>query len=312
MLVKIQGLPNYSKIIIFMLFVIGISTVVYAEETEKSLEKSSFAKEVFQEDFKKVNPPNRTPVFRWDFSEPGIEHNYSYEQKVKMKNDMQSSFGGGESKNIEQEMSTKGKLIIKSQGNGTAKMVLKDMKMSMGGSKSETMAQQMPPIVVQEVNEDGSGSFGDNSLDMMLKTLFPLPQQPINVGESVDIPVQMPFNAMGSVLQATGRSHITLSKYVMVGDRFCAKFNVDTVISEMQIPKEIKGDYGCSVKGTSVFYFDVENRVFVSGKIAMLMTLSVDAPMPKTNIPEEKSTEMPKSSNMTMVNDNFVQVELQK
>lgn len=226
------------------------------------------------------------------------------------------SFMGGKSDGAGQAMSAKGVLLIKSQGDGTANMVLKDMKMSMkiemNNEAPQTMGQQMPPVVVQGMKEDGSGSFGNTSQDMALKKLFPLPTKELKVGESIDVPAQMPFNAMGSMLQVKGRSRITLTRYVTAGKRTYAQFDVDTDISELKVPKELKGEYKCFNKEKAVFYFDVESRSFVSGTIAALMKFSIDAPMPEMESSEKDAPDMPKRAQMSMMSDNLIRVKLRE
>jgi hypothetical protein len=284
-------------------------------EKNTSATASQFAKEVGKENFKKAEPPSVVPVFLWDFSKDKAVHTYAYEQKVESKTDMGRSFGG-KSGGMRQEMLAKGLLLIKSQGDSTAEFVLKDMKMSMkidtGEDKPKTMEQQMPPFVVQGMKEDGSGSFGNSSQDMLLKMVFPLPTKSLKVGESVDVPAQMPFNAMGSMLNVTGQSRITLTQYVTIGDRTCAQLDVDTDIAQLKVPSELKGEYKCSTKGTSVFYFDVSDRSFVSGTIALIMQLSIDAPMPQMTIPGDDLSDMPKRSKMSMVSDNLIKVKLKE
>lgn len=276
---------------------------------------SRFLAEIDKEKYKKVDPPSAVPIFRWDFSKTKVVHTYAYEQEVRSKTDMGKSFGG-KSGGMGQEMSAKGVLLVKSQGDSTAELVLKDMKMSMkmdmGEDEPKTMEQQMPPFVMQGMKEDGSGSLGHSSQDILLKMLFPLPKEDLKVGDSVDVPAQMPFNAMGSMLQVTGRSRITLTQYVKIAGRTCAQLDVDTDISNLKIPTELKGEYKCSNKGTSVFYFDVESRVFVSGTIALLMQFSIDAPMPQMKIPGEDTSDMPKRSKMSMLSDNLIIVKLKE
>ncbi|NTW59689.1 MAG: hypothetical protein HGA43_11040 [Nitrospirae bacterium] len=215
-----------------LLFMVGLHSALYAAITESTAPASKFAKEVTKETYKQVNPPAAVPVFRWDFSKAQVVHTYAYEQEVRSKTNMGSL--GDKSGDMGQEMSAKGALLIKSQGDKTAELVLKDVKMSMkmdmGDKEPKTMEQQMPSFVVQGMKEDGSGSFGNSSQDMLLKMLFPLPPQSLKVGESVNMPAQMPFNAMGSVLEVKGRSRITLSRYVKIGSRTCAQFDVDTDI----------------------------------------------------------------------------------
>ena len=275
---------------------------------------SRFLREIENQKHKDTEPPTAVSVFKWDFSNKDV-HTYAYEQEVRSKTDMGASFGG-KSGGMAQEMSAKGVLLIKSQGDSTAELVLKDVKMSMKMDMREdepkTMEQQMPPFVVQGMKEDGSGSFGNSSQDMLLKMLFPLPSKALKVGDSVDVPAQMPFNAMGSMLQVTGRSRITLTRYVKIGERTCAQLDVDTDISKLKVHTELKGEYKCSTKGRSVFYFDVASRSFVSGTIALLMQISIDDPMPQMKISGEDAPDMPKRSKMSMASDNLIRVKLKE
>lgn len=300
---------------VIMLLTIGLCSTSCTAENDKSAKGSQFAKLIAKDKYKKVQPPATAPVFRWDFSKDKVVHTYSYEQQVRNKTDMGGAMGG-KSGGIGQDISAKGVLLIKSQGNKTAELVLKDMqarmKMDTGEGKPRTMEQAVPPFVVQGVKEDGSGSFGNSSQDNVLKMLFPLPPKPLKVGDSADVPVEMPFNAMGSVLQVKGRSRITLTRYVRIGKRLCAQLDVDTDISKMKVPEELKGKYKCSTKGTSVFYFDIANRSFVSGSIAMLMQFSIDAPMPQIKMSGEDTSDMPKRSKMSMTSDNLIRVKLKE
>lgn len=296
-----------------MLFVLSLCTAACAEKPPVKGGTSQFAKHVNRGQYKGVAAPTAAPVFRWNFGSQDV-HSYTYEQEVRSKTDM-GSFGDKSDDMDQVEMSAKGTLLIKSQGNGTAELVLKDMKMSAkmnsgGDKKPKIMEQTAPPLVVQGMKEDGSGSFGNSSQDMLMKMLFPLPAKFMKVGDSVDVPMQMPFNAMGSVLQVSGRSRITLARYVKIGKHTCAQLDVDTDISEIKIPSELKGEYKCSTKGTAVFYFDVANRYFVSGTIAELMQFSIDAPAPKMKIPGEKTSDIPERSKMSMISDNLIRVEL--
>ncbi|GAG75554.1 unnamed protein product, partial [marine sediment metagenome] len=133
---------------------------------------------------------------------------------------------------------------------------------------------------------------GGIACSMVLGSI-PLPSKTLNVGEAVDVPTQMPFNAMGSRLYVKGRLRITLRRYVKIADRTCAQFDVDIDISDLKVPPELEGEYRCSTKGASVFYFDVSKRRFVSGTTAVQAGLSIDAPAPKIKIPGVEVPDMP-------------------
>lgn len=299
---------------IAVLLVLAMAGSACASKSSSANVTSQFLSELKKETYPETTAPATAPVFRWDFTNKDV-HNYSFEQEARMKTDM-GSFGG-ECGDSGQDMSAKGALMIKSQGDGTADLVLKDVKMTMKmnwgkGKEPKTMEQAAPPMVVQGLKEDGSGSFGNSSQDMLLKMLFPLPTKSLKVGDWVDVPAQMPFNAMGSLLQVKGRSRVTLTRYVNIEDRTCAQLDVDTDISDLKVPSELKGDYECSTRAASVSYFDVGSRLFVSGAIALITEFSVDAPAPQMKMPGEDIPEMPERVKMSMMGDNLIRVKLKE
>ncbi len=320
------NLKIHNRLIIIT-FIICIALIFISCSQEKANDSKSlssqepnlagtsiFLSELVKQDYSEVNSPIKTPAFRWNFSDNKDIHKYDFEQKVHSESDMGKPFESG-TKKAGQEMSVKGTLFLKSQGDGTAEFVLKDTKMNMTmdtGSDTgpKTMEQEMPPMVLQGMKEDGLGSSCNSPQDMLLKMIFPLPSKDLKVGESVDVPAQMPFNAMGSILQVKGYSRITLARYVEIDGRTCAELDVDIDISDLNTPTELKGEYKCSTKGRSLFYFDIDNHRFVSGVTALLMSFSIDAPMPKMNVQGEKSSDAPERAKMSMANDNLIRVSL--
>ena len=100
--------------------------------------------------------------------------------------------------------------------------------------------------------------------------------------------------------------------YVMIGNRKCAQFNSDIDISNLKLPVELEGEYQCSAKGTSVFYFDVSTRSFISGSIAFNLHMYIDAPAPVFELPDEDLKDMPKRSKMSSNSFNFIHLDLKK
>lgn len=301
--------------LIFALLAFVLPITANAGEQNTSKVESRYLNELNTNDYREVKLPKTVPIFRWDFSKKNVQ-TYSYEQEVDNATEMGANIGDGLS-DPEQRMSAKGSLLIKSQADGTAELVLKDLKMIMQVSVSKqddpkVIEQEMPPFAVQGMKEDGTGPFGDSSQDMLLRLIFPLPTKALKVGEYVDVPAQMPFNAMGSQLQAKGRSRITLTKYVLIGNHTCAQFNVDIDISDLKVPSELEGKYLCTTKGSAVFFFDINSRSFVSGSTALLTQFSIDAPMPRMNIQGEATPDMPARMKMSMKSDNLIRVTLQE
>jgi len=81
---------------------------------------SRFLKEVAQarQHHEETGPPAAVPVLKWDFANKDV-HSYTYEQEVRNKMNMGSPVED-KSADMGQEMSAKGMLLIKSQGDGTA------------------------------------------------------------------------------------------------------------------------------------------------------------------------------------------------
>ena len=313
-----------ANILILMVILISIVFLGCSKEDEdkkpssdKSVEQkdyrqSAFLEEVMKEDYAEIESPLDIPMFRWDFSGKKV-YSYTYEQEVRNRMNMGDS--PKTSKDKDQSMTGNAELLIKSQGDHTANFVLRDMEMKMEmnlGEEDEpkVMEQASQPMVVQGMKEDGSLTLCDSSREMFIKTLFPLPPSHLKVGESVDVPAQTPFNAMGSLLQVTGRSRITLTRYVKIGKRVCAQLDTDVDISELNIPSELKGDYNCFTKGASRFFFDIEERCFTSGSIALMLQFSIDAPMPGIKGLENKREDMPSRAQMAMTSDNLIRVAI--
>jgi len=76
------------------------------------------------------------------------------------------------------------------------------------------------------------------------------------------------------------------------------------------VPDEMEGRYRCHVKGRSVFYFNIENRHFISGRVAMIMSMRVEAPAPKMDFPQDANKgNIPGTFKMEMDSDNFISVD---
>jgi hypothetical protein len=217
-----------------------------------------------------------------------------------------------------QNMTGAGILSYKSERDNTARFVLENIVLksehSAEGSETspKTMEMKSPPMVIQGVKEDGNLSIPSSSQTLLLKLLFPLPAQPMKVSDTILNEANMPFNAMGSLLYVKGHSKITLTKYVEINGHKCAKFTSDIDISKMDIPPEMEGKYMALAKGKSVFYFDVDNRKFIVGKLALLMAMDIEAKSPKMNFPDDKenSEKMPETIKMAMNSDNLITLSI--
>ena len=135
--------------------------------------------------------------------------------------------------------------------------------------------------------------------------IFPDRPKPLRVGESVTVPLDVPFDAMNSVLSVEGTSTITLTGYVTIDGRRCARIETDIDMSKLDIPEEMPGTYKCAFKGKSVSYFDVEKSRFVSVEVALAIGMQIEAPMPKVDMGGE---ELPDKMEMSMQVDTLIRL----
>jgi hypothetical protein len=262
--------------------------------------ESKHVNEIGSKSHPEAESPPEAPSLRWDFSKP-VVHAYDHVQT------MESTMSLG----MDMKLDAAGTVLLRSKGNDVAALVMKDMKMNMAskmgtGGEEQTMKSEPPVFVVPGVKEDGSMKTGNSSAEIFLQFLFPLPPKPLRVGESAAVPATMPFNAMGSVLSVEGTSTITLTKYVMIDGRRCARLETN-----IDVPEDLTGTYKCVTRGKSISYFDVERRRFVSVEVALVMGMQLDAPMPKIDMGGKEPPAVPSESmQMSMQMDTLIRLTL--
>ena len=271
---------------------------------------SNFFSEVDQEDYPPAKAPESPPLLRWDFSGKAVYAYDFYEKEVNTAKmlSMEDS--------MEQDGEGTATLLLKSQGDHTAVMVLKDLKLKalvtgIGEGAPKKVEEEPPDITVEGMGEDGSIDPDKLPEGSQFEGLFPLPKKPLNVGESVEMPEDVPFNVAESTLHAKGVTIITLTKYVTIDGHVCAKLVAATDITELDVPGSLEGDYRIFVKGKAVFYFDLESKRFVGGNTAIIMSMRIEAPMPKMNFPEgaPPNLDMPDTIRMAMDSDNLIKLK---
>lgn len=287
-------------------------TAAEAQDPPKSpsrLDPSRFQKEIGKEKHAEGKPPADALNVRFDFSG---KRAYAFDQAQQAEITVVS--GSQDPRPTKQKVDMTGHLILKSKGDRTGTLTLRDLKASMTmemhpGEPPKTMELQPPATSVPNVKEDGTMEGGAANVQPLLKLLFPMPPRPLKPGESVDVPMSMPFNAMGSALTVKGTSKVTHGGYFLVGGKNCARLDVAIDISQLDVPKEIPGKYASICKGKSVYYYDVESDEFASGETAIFMRMAAEGSMPgsKTGDPD-KPEERPKTVQMTMESDNLIRL----
>jgi len=273
--------------------------------------QSRFLVEIGKQKFPEAKPREEALPIRFDFSGTKV-YAFDYSQQVEVLSQMngRTKDAGG----MKQKMDAKGVLLLKSKGDKTGTLVLKDMQMRMGvaaknADPERTREMKSPPMAIPKVTEDGGMEGGALNAQPLLKLLFPMPPKPLKPGESTLVPVSIPFNAMGSPLTVQGTSKVTHSGYVLIDGKVCARLDIEIDVSQLEVPKELDGKYSCSTKGGSVYYYDLESAEFVSGETAVLMKMSIDSKRPGFNTPDqEKPSHLPKTVQMAMDSDTLIRL----
>lgn len=238
--------------------------------------------------------------FQWDFSKQR-KFIYSFSQTVNSENKMNKDRPAEKT-----YMTGAGHLNVRVKENNLADLSLTDIEMQMimyneEGIIRDTITQKASPNVGQDMKPDGR--FGDSNTDFLFTMLFPLPNKNLDKGESDKIPMQMPFNANGSRLFAKGQNTLTFKGYKEIGGRKCVLLEGVIDISQLDIPEELKGKYGCSTTGNATYYFDLDNGYYVGADIKIILDVMMD-----TETEDEDSLGM----YMKMKSDNVYKIRLEK
>lgn len=233
------------------------------------------------EQYPYAEAPSEAPILRWDFS--GYDQ---YRYLIEIDASSVTHIDAGDLSDDSTQTSTaEGDMIIKSQGDHTARIVLENIEVATDfspddGNDSDILKVTGQTMVLQGLKEDGTMGSCNTSEEALVKLILPLPSTPLELGESVDVPVQVPFNAMGSPLPVKGTTTITLKEYVSVNGQLCARLISDIDISEIDIPEEIEGDYECTLTGVSDYLFAVDSKKFILGEVAIVINMKGDFATP--------------------------------
>lgn len=237
---------------------------------------------------------------QWNFSKPKkLVYDFSQESVNKSKS----------SKDEEHEevlVEARGNLNIRIKDDETATLsltdvILKSIFTGTNNHRKDTMVRGMPTRVIQGMKSDGS--FSESNIDVMFKTLFPLPNAVMEIGESVKLPMKIPFNANSSRLYTKGFNTLTLEGYEIFEGRECAVLKGEIKVSELDIPEEVKGDYAFSTTGEATYYFDVSEQLYVGSDIKLVMNVMM-------NTEKEKDNDF--GMYMNMINENVFSIRLKE
>lgn len=160
------------------------------------------------------------------------------------------------------KLSSRGKFVIKTKAKNLADFAITDYKIDVYKLNEkdlpmDTIQDNLPPIIIQDISE--KVSIGDAKY-AYFNFLFLLPNETLRLGETQTLDYQIPFNINNSKIFIKGKVKIAYDDILEIENVKFAKVNCDIQLSNLQIPKEIKGTYRCSFVGNASYLFDLKNK----------------------------------------------------
>lgn len=236
---------------------------------------SIFKNEIDRNKYTINKQPNGAKLFRWDFSNTN-QYVYGYMKKSVI-NDFTNILGTESGRNT-REIILNARLFINSLGNQTADIVLKDLKTVVRYWKEEKKNKQtktklpsIPLIAITSIDERGLKKDEIKNDHSFTDLLFPLPNKPLKLREQTAIDRSVPIAINNKIFTIVGKLKITLTDYVNINGRNCARFES---IANIKNTINLNGkDNKCAIKAHTVYYFDIEDRCLVSGGSALLISI---------------------------------------
>lgn len=196
----------------------------------------------------------------------------------------------GESSNS--KIKGRGELVLHPKSATEANIAMRNLDLTMTnidpqGVPLDTIRVSDQMFVVEGLVNDGTFNLTSTSPDFAYRFLFVLPNKLLNIGESVTMPMQIPFNADGTVLLVGGDINISLEKEEDEAMHFQSTFS----LSELDLPEDFDSDVLLEIKGSGSQVFDLTDQNFTYSEVDMSV---------KMYLKGKGNEEVPAGSIMTM------------
>jgi hypothetical protein len=265
--------------------------------------QSAHTADVVAANYERLPPPTEPVKIRWDFSD---RFNYTYD--MRQTSDSVSVFPGDEPEEPKRIINV-GTMEFKAQGDRVAKIVFTQNETIIDGMPDDEDAKntlKSRPMVVSGLEEDGSMPSAQNQQSTLFRLLFPLPREPLGVGQTATIPFQFPVNVFGSPLSADGRVKLTLTGLVYVRGKICAQVDFVVEVDDVEVPEEIETEFDFAMSGVGRYFFDIEANRLVESSSALIT--SMEAEFPAEYMSKMTEDDAPSTSTMSMSNDILIQL----
>ncbi len=146
----------------------------------------------------------------------------------------------------------------------------------LNGRVLDSLTEPFEPLEMLNIKEDGKQEVPDELGQQLFDYLFALPQENLEPGKYEDKSVSLPLATAHGQLQVTGNSRLTFTGIEQHQNRRCARLDLHLLIDQIQNDGSAKGEYMFLREGNSTFYFDLDEREFVSGEVTINSTIYID------------------------------------
>ena len=219
-----------------------------------------------------TNEPSAPARLVWDLS-AAKKVEYRYDQELVVAGRLTGS-AATEHHKVRRMVGVQAALTLSGGEAGAARLDLKRTALrskpiasESGGRETLELAARFAGAAGASMTPQGrvSGPAGEWLLDLLLA----LPGRPLTVGGRADAPVRLTFNLIGAPLDISGTCKTTLTGYVRIDNRVCAR--LETRLDTSRAAAGQEGEPTCAAKGLRVAYFDLHDGSLVSAHLVVLM-----------------------------------------
>jgi len=161
-------------------------------------------------------------------------------------------------------ISGKGKLIIKSKANNLADISFENFTVKIKNDNTkDTLYKTQENSIIKNFKSDGTFLSENKQYNFGSLKILPLPTKKLSVGESNEIPHSLPLKIDDTIINSIGKLNLLFSGYENLNGIECAILKGEIDISELELPKNINGQYKLSEFGNGKYYFDLKEKCFV-------------------------------------------------
>jgi hypothetical protein len=223
----------------------------------RDLPELLFAGRLEMGELTEAEAPASSPPIGWDFGrERELAYDYGQELTVLL--------AGDEDQKAAELRAT---LVVEARGDGTANVALREGQMV--ADEGETRLE-VPAITIEGLRENGSKADAADEF-WFIPLLLSLPGRPLAVGETIEVPFAVPFDAFGTVYYGRAPLRLTARRHVEQDGRPCVLIESGVEVAELDAPEGIARSFGLRARG--LILYDHEERAIARSKLAIVLQL---------------------------------------